>query len=50
MCAKFCFLLGKSAAHPPYLPDLTPSDFFLFTRMKGQMKGESFADVSEVKK
>jgi hypothetical protein len=47
---KFCFLFGKSAALPPYLPNVTPSDFFLFTRMKGQMKGESFAYVSEVKK
>ena len=36
--------------HPPYSPDLAPCDFFLFPRMKGQMKGTSFADVSEVKK
>jgi len=49
-CVKFCFLLGKSAAHPPYSPDLAPCDFFLFHRMKGQMKGNRFADVREVKK
>jgi len=36
--------------HPPYSPDLAPCDFFLFPRMKGQMKGKCFADVSEVKK
>jgi len=36
--------------YPPYLPDLAPCDFFLFPRMKGQMKGKCFADVSEVKK
>jgi len=36
--------------HPPYSPDLAPCDFFLFPCMKGQMKGKSFADVSEVKK
>jgi len=36
--------------HPPYSPDLAPCDFFLFPRMKCQMKGKCFADVSEVKK
>jgi len=36
--------------HTPYSPDLAPCDFFLFPRMKGQMKGKCFADVSEVKK
>ena len=50
VCVKFCFLLGKWAAHPPSSPDLAPCDFFLFFRMKGQMKGKSFADVREVKK
>jgi hypothetical protein len=47
---KFCFLLGKSAAHPPYSPDLAPYDLFLFPRIKGQKKGKRFADVREVKK
>ena len=50
VCVKFCFLLGKSATHPPYSPDLAPCDFFLFRRMKGQKKGKRFADVREVKK
>ena len=50
VCVKFCFLSGKSDAHPPFSPDLAPCDFFLFFRMKGQMKGKSFADVREVKK
>jgi len=50
VCVKFCFLLGKSAARPPYSPVLTPCDFFLFPHMKGQMKGKRFADVREVKK
>ena len=36
--------------HPPYSPDLAPRDFFLFPRMKRQMKGKHFADVSKVKK
>jgi hypothetical protein len=50
VCVKFCFLLGKSAAHPPYSPDLASSDLFLFHSMKGQKKGKLFADVREVKK
>jgi len=36
--------------HPPYSPDRAPCDYFLFPRMKCQMKGKGFADVSEVKK
>ena len=36
--------------HPPYSPNLAPCDFFLLPRMKGQMKGERFANVSKVKK
>ena len=50
VCMKFCFLLGKSAPHPPYSPDLAPCNFLLFPRMKGQKKGKRFADVREVKK
>ena len=36
--------------HPPYSSDLVPYDFLMFPRMKSQMKGKRFADVSEVKK
>ena len=50
VCVKFCFPLGKSAAHPPYSLDLAPCDFFLFPRMKGQNKGKRYTDVREVKK
>lgn len=35
--------------HPPYSPDLTPCDFFLFPRLKRDMKGQRFATVEEVK-
>nr|CAH7754411.1 unnamed protein product [Callosobruchus chinensis] len=35
--------------HPPYLPDLAPCDFFLFPRLKKDMKGKRFASVEEVK-
>jgi hypothetical protein len=27
----------KQAPHPPYSPDLAPSDFFLFGYVKGKM-------------
>ena len=30
--------------HPPYSPDLAPSDFFLFPEMKRQLKGRRFQD------
>jgi len=37
--------------HPPYSPDVAPSDFFfLFPRMKRNLKGKHFADVEEVKR
>ena len=35
--------------YPPYSPSLTPSDFFLFPKMKKVLKGKHFADVAEVK-
>jgi hypothetical protein len=50
VCVKFCFLLWKSAPHPPCSPNLAPCDYFLFPHMKGQKKGKRFADVREVKK
>lgn len=34
--------------HPPYSPDLAPSDFFLFPRMKSPMRGRRFQDDDEV--
>ena len=35
--------------HPPYSPDLTPADFFLFPRVKAAIKGVCFAHVSAIK-
>lgn len=36
--------------HPPYSPDLTPSDFYsiLFPRLKKHLRGKKFEDNSEV--
>ena len=35
--------------HPPYTPDLTLSDVFLFPWMEKVLQGKRFADVEEVK-
>jgi len=34
--------------HPPYSPDLAPSDFHLFGPMKEHLRGQMFADDDEV--
>lgn len=34
--------------HPPYSPDLAPSDFYLFPRLKEHLRGNKFEDNSEV--
>lgn len=34
--------------HPPYSPDLAPSDFYLFPRLKEHLRGQKFEDNSEV--
>lgn len=34
---------------PPYLSDLAPCDFVLFTRLKRDMKGKHFGTIKEVK-
>ena len=35
--------------HPPYSPDLAPSDFFLFPKLKEQLKGIHFNSPNEAK-
>ena len=35
--------------HPPYSPDLAPSDYYLFRNLKNHLKGTQFSDDSEVK-
>jgi hypothetical protein len=34
--------------HPSYLPDLAPADFFLFPKLKSQLKGKSFEDIATI--
>jgi hypothetical protein len=32
--------------HPSYLPDLAPANFFLFPKLKSQLKAKRFQDIS----
>lgn len=34
--------------HPPYSPDLAPSDFFLFPRLKSDLRGKTFSTDDDV--
>jgi hypothetical protein len=36
-------------AHPPYSPDLAPSDYHLFGPLKGALRGRRFTSDQEVK-
>jgi transposase len=35
---------------PPYSPDLSPCDFFLFPRLKNQLKGRHFGTLDDIQK
>ncbi|GBM62863.1 hypothetical protein AVEN_274544-1 [Araneus ventricosus] len=35
-------------SHPPYSPDLLPTDFFLFPKLKVTLKGRSFTDITHI--
>jgi len=34
--------------HQPYSPDLAPCDFWLFPKLKNALKGQRFADFSDI--
>jgi len=34
--------------HPPYSPDLSPCDYFLFPKLKSPLKGRLFEDVQDI--
>jgi histone-lysine N-methyltransferase SETMAR len=38
----------KPLPHPPYSPDLAPSDFYLFSPLKSALKGKSFNNAAEI--
>jgi hypothetical protein len=39
-----CVLKFEVLKHPPYSPDLLPSDFHLFGHMTEHLRGQKFAD------
>jgi len=46
------FLANKNITvleHPPYSPDLTPCDFYLFPKIKSVLKGTHFVSAEDVK-
>jgi len=51
--ASVCqFLTQKKVTtlyHPPYSPDLSLPDYFLFPKLKMKLKGLHFADVAEIR-
>ena len=35
--------------HPPYSPDLAPSDYYLFSKLKSDLRGKKFTSDDEIK-
>ncbi len=35
--------------HPPYCPDMAPSDYFLFPRLKRELQGRCFPNLAALK-
>ena len=48
MMAKLHELGYELHPHPPYSPDLVPSDFFLFADLKRMLAGKKFSTDEEV--
>ena len=45
---KLAYLGFRFLDHPPYFPDLAPSDYRLFPGLKKQLKGRHFSSNVEV--
>ena len=45
---KLAYLAFQCLHHPPYSPDLAPSDYNLFPGLKTQLKGHHFSSNVEV--
>ena len=45
---KLAYLGFQCLDHPPYSPDLAPSDYHLFPGLKKQLKGRYFSSDEEV--
>ena len=39
----------KTVRHPPYSPDLAPSDFCLFPKLKEKLRGCRYETIEEMK-
>ena len=44
---KLAYLGFQCPDHPPYSPDLAPSDYHLFPGLKKQLKGRRFSSDAE---
>ncbi len=46
-------LIGESnldmLSHPPYSPDLAPCDYFIFPRLKNDLRGHRFHSINDLK-
>jgi len=45
---KLAYLGFQNLDHPPYSPDLAPSDYHLFPGLKKQLNGRHFSSDAEV--
>ena len=45
---KLAYLGFRCLDHPPYSPDLAPSDYHLFPELKKRLKGRHFSSDAEV--
>ncbi|GFW81087.1 histone-lysine N-methyltransferase SETMAR [Trichonephila clavipes] len=41
---------GVQIEHPPYSPDLNPSNFFPFPRLRLALKGKRFDDIPDIQR
>ena len=39
----------KTVPHPPYSPDLAPSDFWLFPKLKENLRGNRYSTIEDMK-
>ena len=45
---KLAYLNFQCLDHPPYSPDLAPSDYHLFPGLKKQLKGRHFSSDTDI--
>jgi hypothetical protein len=48
-CACSHATVNTVLEHPAYSPDVTPSDFFLFSKIKEILKGRYFDDIDDIR-